>query len=156
MAGDGYVVPGYGEGCAAVGSTYEVELPGSPGFDADPQPAHEGNLARLQRLLAAPPAVQVRGMFEGLRCVSHDRLPLAGAVPADVAAVGPGPQLADVPRLPGLACLTALGSRGLTLAPLMAELIAAQLEGEPVPLERDLVAAADPARFALEKLRRGR
>lgn len=156
LAGDGYVVPGYGQGYGAIGSTYELELPGSPGFDADPQPAHEGNLARLQRLLAAPPAVQVRGMFEGLRCVSHDRLPLAGAVPADLDAVGPGPQLADVPRLPRLVCLTALGSRGLTLAPLMAELIAAQLEGEPVPLERDLVAAVDPARFALQRLRRWR
>jgi tRNA 5-methylaminomethyl-2-thiouridine biosynthesis bifunctional protein len=156
LAGDGYLVPDCGDGAAAVGSTYELELPGSPGFDDDPQPAHEGNLARLRRLLAVPPTVQVRGLFQGLRCVSHDRLPLAGAVPADVAVVSPGPQLVDVPRLPGLACLTALGSRGLTLAPLMAELIAAQFEGEPLPLERDLVAAVDPARFVLQKLRRGR
>jgi tRNA 5-methylaminomethyl-2-thiouridine biosynthesis bifunctional protein len=156
LAGDGYLVPGEDGGAAAVGSTYEIELPGSPGFDDDPQRAHEGNLARLQRLLAVPPQVEVRGLFDGLRCVSEDRLPLAGAVPADLQVVGPGPQLADVPRLPGLACLTALGSRGLTLAPLMAELVAAQLEGEPSPLERDLVAAVDPARFALQRLRRGR
>jgi tRNA 5-methylaminomethyl-2-thiouridine biosynthesis bifunctional protein len=156
LAGDGYLVPGEDGGAAAVGSTYEIELPGSPGFDDDPQRAHEGNLARLQRLLAVPPQVEVRGLFDGLRCVSEDRLPLAGAVPADLEAVGPGLQLADVPRLPGLACLTALGSRGLTLAPLMAELVAAQLEGEPLPFERDLLAAVDPARFALQRLRRGR
>lgn len=156
LAGDGYLVPGADGGVTAVGSTYELELPGSPGFDADPQRAHEGNLARLHRLLGAPPRVEVRGLFDGLRCVSEDRLPLAGAVPADLEDLGPGAQLADLPRQPGLACLTALGSRGLTLAPLMAELIAAQIEGEPLPLEHDLVAAVDPARFALQRLRRGR
>jgi tRNA 5-methylaminomethyl-2-thiouridine biosynthesis bifunctional protein len=50
----------------------------------------------------------------------------------------------------------ALASRGLALAPLLAELIAAQIEGEPLPLERDLVEAVDPARFLLRALRRGR
>jgi tRNA 5-methylaminomethyl-2-thiouridine biosynthesis bifunctional protein len=38
----------------------------------------------------------------------------------------------------------------------MAELVAAQIEGEPWPIERDLVASVDPARFALTQLRHGR
>jgi tRNA 5-methylaminomethyl-2-thiouridine biosynthesis bifunctional protein len=158
LAGDGYAVPGIDGGAAAVGSTYELELPGSPGFDDDPQRAHEGNLARLRRLLGVAGEVAVQGLFDGVRCVSADRLPLAGAMPsaAQLDMAGAGPQLSDLPRLPGLACLTALGSRGLTLAPLLAELIAAQLEGEPLPVERDLAAAVDPARFALQRLRRGR
>jgi tRNA 5-methylaminomethyl-2-thiouridine biosynthesis bifunctional protein len=67
-----------------------------------------------------------------------------------------GAHLPDLPRVPGLYCLTALGSRGLTLAPLLAELIAAQAEGAPWPVERDLAAAVDPARFLLQRLRRGR
>jgi tRNA 5-methylaminomethyl-2-thiouridine biosynthesis bifunctional protein len=156
LAGDGYLVPGSDTQPAVVGATYELALPGTPGFDADPARAHEGNLARLQRLLGRALPVRVHGLFDGLRCVSPDRLPLAGALPAALEWVGPGSQLADLPRTPGLACLLALGSRGLTLAPLLAELVAAQLEGEPLPVERDLAAAVDPARFALQRLRRGR
>lgn len=156
LAGDGYRVSGTDNGAAAVGSTYELELPGKPGFDDDPQRAHEGNLARLRRLLGATPEVRIMGLFDALRCVSQDRLPLAGAVPADPPQPMPGAQLADLPRRAGRYCLTALGSRGLTLAPLMAELVAAQIEGEPSPLERDLLAVVDPARFALQRLRRGR
>ncbi len=157
LAGDGYLVPGTETQLAAVGSTYELELPGAPGFDDDPTSAHEGNLARLQRLVGEPvAATAVTGLFDGLRCVSPDRLPLAGLLPAPQAQVPPGAQLADLPRQPDLACLLALGSRGLSLAPLLAELVAAQLEGEPFPVERDLAAAVDPARFTLQCLRRGR
>jgi tRNA 5-methylaminomethyl-2-thiouridine biosynthesis bifunctional protein len=41
-------------------------------------------------------------------------------------------------------------------APLAAELLACQLDGEPLPLERDLARAIDPARFHLRALRRGK
>jgi tRNA 5-methylaminomethyl-2-thiouridine biosynthesis bifunctional protein len=162
LAGDGYLAPAAAGGAVVLGATYEMALPGEDApAEADPARAHEGNLARLQRLLAAPPPVQVTGVFSGLRCVAHDRLPLAGPVP-DVAAAADraselrGAHLPDLPRVPGLYCLTALGSRGLTLAPLLAELIAAQAEGAPWPVERDLAAAVDPARFLLQRLRRGR
>ena len=91
----------------------------------------------------APPVVPI-GVFDAERCVSHDRLPLAGAV-VDAPAVQSDPQrwrgthLMDLPRMPGVFVLAALGSRGLTLATLSAQLIAAQLEGEPAPLTRDLI-----------------
>ena len=65
-----------------------------------------------------------------------------------------GAHLVDVPRRQGLYACFALGSRGLTLAPLLAELIAASIEGEPLPVERALAAAVDPARFLLGSLRR--
>lgn len=54
----------------------------------------------------------------GIRCASPDRLPIVGQIEA------------------GLWVCTALASRGLTLAPLCAELLAAQLQGEPLPLDR--------------------
>ncbi|CAG9228858.1 hypothetical protein BVI434_550049 [Burkholderia vietnamiensis] len=38
-------------------------------------------------------------------------------------------------------------------ASLGAELIASQLEGEPLPLERELADAVDPARFLIRALR---
>jgi tRNA 5-methylaminomethyl-2-thiouridine biosynthesis bifunctional protein len=46
-----------------------------------------------------------------------------------------------------------MGSRGLTLAPLLGELVAAQITGEPAPIEAALCAAVDPARFLLRHLR---
>ena len=43
--------------------------------------------------------------------------------------------------------LGALGSRGITWAPLAARLLAAQIAGSPWPLEASLCDAVDPARF---------
>ena len=54
-----------------------------------------------------------------------------------------------MPRQPGLYGLLGYASRGLTWAPLAAELLAAQLEGEPIPIELALLQALDPARFLL-------
>jgi tRNA 5-methylaminomethyl-2-thiouridine biosynthesis bifunctional protein len=48
-----------------------------------------------------------------------------------------------------------MGSRGLTLAALLAEVLAAQIEGTPLPIETDLADALDPARIALRRLRHG-
>ncbi|MEZ5700950.1 MAG: FAD-dependent oxidoreductase [Burkholderiaceae bacterium] len=98
-----------------------------------------------------------------VRCASLDRLPLVGAVP-DVAAlsakIAQAPArrgrltLDDVPRLPGLHTLSAMGSRGLTLALPMAESLAQTLSGNPSGQEPDLLRAVDPARFALRLARR--
>jgi tRNA 5-methylaminomethyl-2-thiouridine biosynthesis bifunctional protein len=44
-----------------------------------------------------------------------------------------------------------LGANGLLWAPLCAEMLASQMEGEPLPLERDLAASIDPGRFAPQK-----
>ena len=41
-------------------------------------------------------------------------------------------------------------------APLAAELLACQLDDDPLPIERDLVQAVDPARFHLRAMRRGK
>lgn len=90
------------------------------------------NLARLATLLPATARALAAGpppsAWAGVRCTSPDRLPLAG------------------PLQPGLWLLTALGARGLTLAPLLAELLAARLNDEPLPLPARLVAALDPRR----------
>jgi tRNA 5-methylaminomethyl-2-thiouridine biosynthesis bifunctional protein len=59
-----------------------------------------------------------------------------------------------LPRIPGLFVLTALGARGLTLAPLLGRLVAAQATGTPWPLEQDLADAVDPARWRVRAARR--
>ena len=49
--------------------------------------------------------------------------------------------------LPGLSALTGLGGRGFTLAPLLAESLAASLAGSPDPLELRLKRRLDPHRY---------
>jgi tRNA 5-methylaminomethyl-2-thiouridine biosynthesis bifunctional protein len=161
IAGQGTLAPtsfAVLEGRAAVGATYEPIGPEhGPGIAE--ASAHEGNLQRLSQLLAHSVAARIEGGFDGIRCVATDRMPLAGAVADERAALAaqPGLQgahLADLPRSPGLYSSFALGSRGLALAPLLGELVACLIEGEPLPLERSLAAVVDPARFLLRRLRR--
>lgn len=151
ICGDGYVTPP-ADGICCVGASYDNddEL-------ALRQDSQAGNLARLARLLPQGAAgllsLPLAGRV-GFRCVTPDRLPLVGALP-DCSAPISGTRLKDVPRFPGLYGLLGYGSRGLIWASFAAELLASLLEGEPLPVERSLVAALDPARFALKDHRRG-
>ena len=145
---EAYLTPASGGVCSA-GATYDV----------DPNPAlspesHAENLQRLRGLLSDPQAARdapLEGRV-GFRCVAPDRLPLVGRVP-DFDAAGTTERLRDVPRHPGLYALLGYASRGLIWAGFSAELLAAQIEGEPLPLEASLVDALDPARFVLRARR---
>ena len=79
---------------------------------------------------------------------------MVGAIPA-VAHADRTASLADIPRRPGLFAATGFGARGLVWASLMGELLASQLNGDPLPLEQDLVDALDPARYLLKPPRPG-
>ncbi|MFN3789995.1 FAD-dependent 5-carboxymethylaminomethyl-2-thiouridine(34) oxidoreductase MnmC [Massilia sp.] len=145
---EAYLTPAAG-GIACAGATYDL--------DADPQlrvSSHQENLERLRGLVSDPHAGEGAPLAGrvGFRCVAPDRLPLVGRLP-DFAAAGRTERLREVPRHPGLHALLGYASRGLIWAPLAAELLAAQLEGEPLPLETGLVDALDPARFVLRARR---
>jgi tRNA 5-methylaminomethyl-2-thiouridine biosynthesis bifunctional protein len=148
---EAYLTPANHGTCCA-GATYDI--------DPDPelsQASHDENIAKLRSLLSDPGAAAgapLRGRV-GFRTVAPDRLPLVGRLP-DFAAAGGTERLRDVPRYPGVHGLLGYASRGLTWAPLAAELLAAQLEGEPLPLEAALVDALDPARFVLRARRTSR
>ncbi|MFA4970386.1 MAG: bifunctional tRNA (5-methylaminomethyl-2-thiouridine)(34)-methyltransferase MnmD/FAD-dependent 5-carboxymethylaminomethyl-2-thiouridine(34) oxidoreductase MnmC [Sulfuritalea sp.] len=120
---------------------------------------HAGNLQRLDELLPGAAqgidAARLGGRV-GLRCAAPDRLPLVGLLPDTTAAAGNSPSLDNLPREAGLHALLGLSARGMVWAPLAAELLASQLEGAPLPIERELARAVDPARFHLRALRRGR
>jgi tRNA 5-methylaminomethyl-2-thiouridine biosynthesis bifunctional protein len=93
-------------------------------------------LPRLAERLAGAP-------LEGrasIRVATPDHLPVAGRAPG---------------ASPGLFVLSGFGARGFTLAPLLAEHVAALIAGAPSPLPRPLAAAVDPARFAERAARRG-
>lgn len=115
----------------------------------------DANLVRLERMLpgsAARYAGQALPGRVGFRPVSPDKIPIVGELyRADV--MPQGRDLSAVARLPGLHVATGYGARGAVWAPLMAELLASQLEGEPWPLESDLAAAVDPARFLARTVR---
>jgi len=48
--------------------------------------------------------------------------------------------------------LTGLGSRGLTTAPLMAELLSSQISGQPLPMANNLLNTLNPNRFLIRQL----
>jgi tRNA 5-methylaminomethyl-2-thiouridine biosynthesis bifunctional protein len=148
---EAYLTPA-AHGLRCAGATYDSD------FDPTLREASQAeNIDKLRALLSDPLAVPVLPLQGrvGFRCVAPDRLPLVGRLP-DFAAAGASERLRDVPRHPGLYSLLGYASRGLIWAPLAAELLAAQLEGEPLPLESALVDALDPARFVLRARRTSR
>lgn len=150
----GYVSPEI-DGLRCAGATFDVD-------DADPAlraADHAENLAKLEAMLpgftaglagslTAEISEDHRGGRVGFRPASPDRLPMVGALPTTNTAED-ARTLADIPRHPGLYVLSGYGARGLVWSALAAEHLASQLEGEPLPLTRDLCEAIDPARFVL-------
>ncbi|MHA6830035.1 bifunctional tRNA (5-methylaminomethyl-2-thiouridine)(34)-methyltransferase MnmD/FAD-dependent 5-carboxymethylaminomethyl-2-thiouridine(34) oxidoreductase MnmC [Ralstonia pseudosolanacearum] len=163
VCGDGYLLPREpGAPTVRVGSSFQ---PGET--DPDARPAdHAANLRRLAGLQPAHAAALARvdparlHGYVGVRCVSANRLPLIGAVADEAAIMAPGFRMrgphAALPRVPGLYAALAYGSRGLTWSVLGAELLAAQIDGGPLPLESELAAALDPGRFLMRALRHGK
>ncbi len=125
---------------------------------------HQRNLANLGILhpdLAEQVELSQLTGRASVRAASPDLQPLAGPV-ADAGKCGPWAKqfwgkLSDyssAPMLDGLYLLNGLGSRGLTLAPLLAKSIVSEICGEPSPLERDARTALHPARFCARAARR--
>lgn len=131
--------------------------------DAAVRPSdHARNLAHLSELVGVPvdPAlaehVDVQGKV-GWRLACDDRLPLVGPVPAPQAqrqGARRQEQVRQVPRIEGLYLMTALGSRGLTLAALLGDVLSAWITGAPMPLAASLLDAIDPARFIARAARK--
>jgi len=144
---EAYMTPAY-QGVVCVGATYAADADSNLRMDSQ----HD-NIAKIADILDVATFEAPLAGRTGFRCMAPDRLPLAGALP-DPGVPGRCERLRDVPRWPGLFGLLGYASRGLIWAPLAAELLACQLEGEPLPLERQLAEALDPARFLLRERRR--
>lgn len=123
---------------------------------ADPASAEKNNLDDLAKLLgqnAISPSLHTETRL-CFRPNSSDRLPLVGAIPNTSDIQHAVHQLFHIPRVTGLYGVLGFGSRGLTWHALAAEVLACQLNAEPQGIERSLLAAIDPARFALRLLRK--
>lgn len=140
---EGYIAPPH-DGFAGLGATFQRSHDTEMHVED-----HQSNLARLAAMLPELSdrydATQLNGRV-GLRPVSPDKLPMVGALP--LASCEPRPAAhVEWPRWPGLFVASGYGARGFVWAPLMAELLASQICGEPLPIEAELAAAVDPARF---------
>ncbi|OHW39755.1 bifunctional tRNA (5-methylaminomethyl-2-thiouridine)(34)-methyltransferase MnmD/FAD-dependent 5-carboxymethylaminomethyl-2-thiouridine(34) oxidoreductase MnmC [Pseudomonas sp. 06C 126] len=164
VCAEGYVAPPrLGE--HTLGASFDFKSDDLTATTAD----HAGNLAllaaispdlaaRLQASSLAPDTLQGRAAF---RCTSPDYLPIVGPLadsPAFAEAYAAlrkdARQTPDIacPWLDGLYVNSGHGSRGLITAPLSAELLAAWLDNEPLPLPRSVAEACHPNRFALRTL----
>ena len=133
--GRGYVIP-TGEGLL-FGATHDRDDEATDSRPADTT-RNLALLAQLRPKLAASLADAPIEARAGVRAVTPDFLPLAGAL-----AEGPG-----------LYILSGLGSRGFCAAPLLAEHVAAQALGAPSPLPQPLREIVEPGRFARRAQRR--
>jgi tRNA 5-methylaminomethyl-2-thiouridine biosynthesis bifunctional protein len=130
VCGDGYVTPAV-EGTHCVGATFDED-----DCDVDLRADdHVRNLERLERMLpgfapARDPAVL--GGWAGVRAVTPDRLPFAGPLPGVAH--------------DGLFACVGLGARGLTWSALLGELVASQIDGDPLPVEHRVAAQLAPGR----------
>lgn len=96
---------------------------------------HESNFALLKNQFPQlaeqlPPIATWQGRVS-LRALPRDSMPVVG----------------EVPQMKNVFVLTGLGSKGFSFAPLCAELLAAQMLGEPLPMTEDLVRSIRPDRF---------
>ena len=157
LAGAGYVLPLAAHGLLFGATSHPGDM------DATVRvPDHQTNLAQLEKLLGQPlpETIKTSGQWQGRtawRCMTEDRLPIAGPVPdpnvsTRDASTTDQPRL--VPRLQGLHVCMALGSRGITWAPLLAEVVACGISGAVMPLESSLLDAIDPGRFLARAARR--
>jgi tRNA 5-methylaminomethyl-2-thiouridine biosynthesis bifunctional protein len=97
----------------------------------------------------------------GIRCTTPDYLPIVGSVVDSMSLEKSYHHIrhnakanSDIPGqwLDGLYVLIGLGSRGLTYGALAADILASQINAEPMPSDRHLIKALSPARFAIKDI----
>lgn len=155
---EGYISPAR-DGHHCLGATFSPDHRTLELRPAD----HMHNLATLRQLSPALyqmlddniHATDMQGRA-ALRCTSPDYLPLAGQLMDKdllVERFDMGSRLGaeHLPWRAGLYINAGHGSKGLLTAPLCAEIIAAQLCGEPAPVDSGLLKALDPNRFLLRQ-----
>ncbi|TRN25793.1 bifunctional tRNA (5-methylaminomethyl-2-thiouridine)(34)-methyltransferase MnmD/FAD-dependent 5-carboxymethylaminomethyl-2-thiouridine(34) oxidoreductase MnmC [Vibrio furnissii] len=163
---DGYMTPNNpASGTHCIGASYDRTH-----LDCEFDPAAQiENGARLTKCIADqhwPTLVDTRdnASRQGIRCVSRDHLPFVGSIGNLDAIlrqyhdlVHQDEQHAEpVAQYPHLYGLLGLGSRGLSSAPLLAEVLASIICGDPLPLPVDVMETLHPSRMWVRRLRKGK
>ncbi|MFA3789760.1 bifunctional tRNA (5-methylaminomethyl-2-thiouridine)(34)-methyltransferase MnmD/FAD-dependent 5-carboxymethylaminomethyl-2-thiouridine(34) oxidoreductase MnmC [Aliiglaciecola sp. SL4] len=156
----GYMTPAM-NGFHALGSTY-VKQDTNQEYRSIEQST---NLQMHRKALAKTSwAEDLYGQETGraaIRCSLPDHIPAVGAAFdadeqsqqfKDLYKALPIEHYADAQDLEGLYVFAGLGSRGLTTAPLLSELLASQINNEPLPMAKQLLDALNPNRFLIKNL----
>lgn len=156
----GYLTPAW-NGTHFLGSTYSKDDKNTDYRMIDQKTnllTHQKALAKCEWIQHLKPTTQGRA---AIRCSTADHLPMVGAVP-DISAQTeqyhhlykalPASRYPPPKDFPNLYMLCGLGSRGLTTAPLCAELLASQIMNQPLPLANHLLDALNPNRFLIRSL----
>ena len=159
---EGYTPPArLGSHC--VGATYGLNDVETNERDED----HQTNVSQLLQNIPSLAESVTAGSLRGaaaIRCATSDYLPIVGSVPNETEfnATFAGfrhdrKRIIDAkqPNYLGLWLMTGLGSRGLTSAPILAEVLVSQMFRRAPPLPRYLLQAISPARFLKRRLIRG-
>ena len=168
LCANGYLTPSH-QGLHCLGASY-VKEPRHLNFC--PQEQQE-NLAKMHESYPKQSWLKDIDMSGnnarvGVRMVTRDHFPMMGCAP-DVAKILEDYeqhqltkesrhywQTTPAPVHQGLYILGGLGSRGLSSGPLAAECLAAQLCGEPIPLDKATLCKLNPNRMWLRKLLKGK
>ncbi|MEG1212210.1 MAG: bifunctional tRNA (5-methylaminomethyl-2-thiouridine)(34)-methyltransferase MnmD/FAD-dependent 5-carboxymethylaminomethyl-2-thiouridine(34) oxidoreductase MnmC [Leclercia sp.] len=162
---DGYLTPqNPTNGHHCIGASYHRGQTDAQYSDEDQQHNRQRLLDCLpQAAWAREVDVSAGEARNGIRCATRDHLPMAGAVPDYDATLTAYQHLVDnkdraesAPVYANLFMLGGLGSRGLCTAPLTAEILAAQMSNEPIPLDDKTLAALNPNRLWVRKLLKGK
>lgn len=150
---DGYITPAtHGQHC--LGATFSV---GETALDLRAEDDQQ-NLAMVKRM--SPQLADLQSQPHtgraALRCSTPDYLPLVGELmDAQPLLQHPPKHKTEASTLAwhtGLYLNIGHGTKGLTTAPLCAELLASMMTGEPYPIETDLALQLNPNRFLLRDL----
>jgi tRNA 5-methylaminomethyl-2-thiouridine biosynthesis bifunctional protein len=153
----GYFTPAV-DGIHALGSTYVKDDISCEYRDTEAQlnlTMHQQSLVECPWIQAMPLPTSGRA---AIRCSTPDHLPLVGALPDvqqqlidfnQLYQAKPAHTYPQAKNIQGQYVLTGLGSRGLTTAPLMAQLLVSQLLGLPIPVTQTVANALNPNRFLI-------
>lgn len=168
LCANGYLTPSH-QGLHCLGASYVKE---PEHLDFCPQEQQE-NLAKMHESYPnqswlADIDMSGNNARVGVRMVTRDHFPMMGCAP-DVPKILKDYaqhqltkesrhywQTTPAPVHQGLYILGGLGSRGLSSGPLAAECLAAQLCGEPIPLDKATLCKLNPNRMWLRKLLKGK
>lgn len=164
---DGYITPMSAQQTHCIGASHIRDNAETAFSLAE----HQQNMTKLQQNLTACDWTKNIDASEnrakvGIRAAFRDRVPMVGAVPNFAAQKTQFANLYNQLRrkeaiepaacYPNLYLIAGLGSRGLTTAPLLGELLASQICGEPIPLSDDILQGLSTNRTWIRNLLRGR
>lgn len=157
---EGYITPAIA-GAHIFGATF-VRHVHEASLDVAADHTNYQQLARYLPELAGSLG-EIRSSHAAIRMTTPDRYPVVGRLPemawskVQYADVRHGRKQQIFPPMQyqaNVAMAAGFGSRGLVTSGLAAELLAAILHGEPLPLQASLYASLHPARFLLRELQR--